>query len=77
MKTSLSHYMEFLVSGRDNRFTSYFWKNFQIAVETRVNLSITYHAKTKGQNERTIQTLDYMLGACAINIVEIGISIYH
>nr|GFA12071.1 putative reverse transcriptase domain-containing protein [Tanacetum cinerariifolium] len=34
---------------------------------TRLDMSITYHPKTDGQSERTIQTLEDMLRACAID----------
>nr|GEZ60006.1 putative reverse transcriptase domain-containing protein [Tanacetum cinerariifolium] len=34
---------------------------------TRLDMSTTYHPKTDGQSERTIQTLEDMLRACAIN----------
>nr|GFA45798.1 reverse transcriptase domain-containing protein [Tanacetum cinerariifolium] len=34
---------------------------------TRLDMSTAYHPKTDGQSERTIQTLEDMLRACAIN----------
>nr|GEZ54611.1 putative reverse transcriptase domain-containing protein [Tanacetum cinerariifolium] len=34
---------------------------------TRLDMSTTYHLETDDQNERTIQTLEDMLRACAIN----------
>ncbi|GJS53964.1 retrotransposon protein, putative, ty3-gypsy subclass [Tanacetum coccineum] len=39
------------------------WK----ALGTRLDLSTTYHPETDGQSERTIQTLEDMLRACAID----------
>ncbi|GJU04658.1 putative reverse transcriptase domain-containing protein [Tanacetum coccineum] len=51
----------------DNRFTSRFWKRFQEDLGTRVYFSTAYHPQTDGQSERTIQTLEDMLRACAID----------
>ncbi|KAL8134287.1 hypothetical protein AgCh_009360 [Apium graveolens] len=55
-----------IVSDRDTRFTSRFWKGFQQAWGTRLNFSTAYHPQTDGQSERTIQTLEDMLRACAL-----------
>ncbi|GJX21018.1 putative reverse transcriptase domain-containing protein [Tanacetum coccineum] len=57
----------FIVSDRDNIFTSRFWQRFQEDLGTRVHFSITYHIQSDGQSERTIQTLKDMLWAYAIN----------
>ncbi|GKD60514.1 putative reverse transcriptase domain-containing protein [Tanacetum coccineum] len=46
----------------DSYFTSRFWKSLQKALG-----STAYHPKTDGQSERTIQTLEDMLKACAID----------
>nr|GEV04987.1 putative reverse transcriptase domain-containing protein [Tanacetum cinerariifolium] len=51
----------------DPRFTSNFWKAFQKAIDTRLDMSTTYHLETDGQSERTIQTLKDMLRACVID----------
>jgi len=56
-----------IVSDRDTRFTSKFWKAFQKVLGTRVNLSTAYHPQTDGQSERTIQTLEDMLRACVLD----------
>ncbi|KAD3640528.1 hypothetical protein E3N88_29751 [Mikania micrantha] len=56
-----------IVSDRDTRFTSRFWKQFHDAMGTRLNISIAYHPQTDGQSERTIQTLEDMLRACIID----------
>nr|GEV95339.1 putative reverse transcriptase domain-containing protein [Tanacetum cinerariifolium] len=37
------------------------WRAFQKAMDTRLDMSTTYHSKTDGQSERTIQTLVIML----------------
>ncbi|KAG7593905.1 hypothetical protein ISN45_Aa01g026930 [Arabidopsis thaliana x Arabidopsis arenosa] len=56
-----------IVSDRDTRFTSHFWKAFQKALGTRVNMSTAYHPQTDGQSERTIRTLEDMLRACTLD----------
>lgn len=55
-----------IVSDRDPKFTSRFWKAFHQPLGTRLNLSTTYHPQTDGQTERTIQTLEDMLRACTL-----------
>ncbi|GJX22786.1 putative reverse transcriptase domain-containing protein [Tanacetum coccineum] len=52
---------------RDLRFASNFWGSLQNALGTNLDMSIAYHPQTDGQSERTIQTLEDMLRACAIN----------
>ncbi|GJU73898.1 retrotransposon protein, putative, ty3-gypsy subclass [Tanacetum coccineum] len=49
-----------IVSDRDPRFTSRFWKGLQKAWGTRLKFSTTFHPETDGQSERTIQTLEDM-----------------
>ncbi|KAI3751318.1 hypothetical protein L2E82_22385 [Cichorium intybus] len=56
-----------IISDRDSRFTSRFWQILQKALGTQLNLSTTYHPQTYGQTERTIQTLEEMFRACAID----------
>ncbi|GJT75895.1 putative reverse transcriptase domain-containing protein [Tanacetum coccineum] len=51
----------------DGRFTSNFWRAFQKALGTRLDMSTAYHPQTDGQSERTIQTLEDMLRACVID----------
>ncbi|KAJ9538736.1 hypothetical protein OSB04_031469 [Centaurea solstitialis] len=55
-----------IVSDRDPRFTSRFWKGLQKAWGTRLRLSTAFHPQTDGQSERTIQTLEDMLRSCAL-----------
>jgi len=57
-----------IMSDRDPRFTSTFWKALQEAMGTRLKYSAAYHPQTDGQTERTIQTLEDMLRACAIEL---------
>ncbi|GKC70223.1 putative reverse transcriptase domain-containing protein [Tanacetum coccineum] len=49
----------------DGRFTSNFWRSFQKALGIDISMSTAYHPETDGQSERTIQTLEEMLRACA------------
>ncbi|GJV77191.1 putative reverse transcriptase domain-containing protein [Tanacetum coccineum] len=56
-----------IICDRDPRFASNFWRSFQKAMGTRLDMSTTYHSETDGQSERTIQTLEYMLRACVID----------
>nr|GEZ97145.1 putative reverse transcriptase domain-containing protein [Tanacetum cinerariifolium] len=56
-----------IISDRDPRFASKFWRSLQNALGTRLDMSTTYHPKIDGQSERTIQPLEDMLRACAIN----------
>nr|GFA04129.1 putative reverse transcriptase domain-containing protein [Tanacetum cinerariifolium] len=56
-----------IISDRNPRFASNFWRAFQKALGTRLDMSTTYHPKTDGQSERTIQTLEDMLHACVID----------
>ncbi|GJW18973.1 putative nucleotidyltransferase, ribonuclease H [Tanacetum coccineum] len=51
---------------KDPKFTSRFWKGLQKAWGTRLKFSTAFHPQTDGQSERTIQTLEDMLRACAL-----------
>ena len=42
-------------------------KSFQQRLGTQVNISTTFHPQTDGHEKRTIQTLEDMLRACAID----------
>ena len=56
-----------VISDRDVRFTSRFWKKFHDELGTRLHFSTTFHLQTDGQSERTIQTLEDMLWACMLD----------
>nr|GFC57884.1 putative reverse transcriptase domain-containing protein [Tanacetum cinerariifolium] len=55
-----------IVSDRDPRFASRFWKGLQKAWGTRLKFSTAFHPQTDGQSERTIQTLEDMLRSCGL-----------
>ena len=56
-----------IVSDRDPRFTTHFWRSFQKAMGTRLTMSTAFHPQTEGQSGRTIQVLDDMLRACILD----------
>ncbi|XP_074298398.1 uncharacterized protein LOC141629270 [Silene latifolia] len=56
-----------IVSDRDLRFCSRFWKALQDAMGCTLLMSTAFHAATDGQTEWTIQTLEDLLRACALD----------
>ncbi|GJS70074.1 putative reverse transcriptase domain-containing protein [Tanacetum coccineum] len=46
-----------IISDRDGKFTSHFWKSLHKALGTRLDMSTAYHPETDGQSERTIPRL--------------------
>nr|GEV49076.1 putative reverse transcriptase domain-containing protein [Tanacetum cinerariifolium] len=56
-----------IIYDRDGRFASNFWKTFQKALGTNLDMSTAYHPEIDGQSEKTIQTVEEMLRACVID----------
>ncbi|GKC38804.1 putative reverse transcriptase domain-containing protein [Tanacetum coccineum] len=56
-----------IICDRGPRFASYFCMSLQKALGTNLDMSTAYHPQTDEQSERTIQTLEDILLACAID----------
>ncbi|GKB21778.1 putative reverse transcriptase domain-containing protein [Tanacetum coccineum] len=56
-----------IICNRDPRFVLNFWRSFQKAIGTQLDMSTAYHPQTDRQSERTIQTLEDLLHACVID----------
>ncbi|GJT70814.1 reverse transcriptase domain-containing protein [Tanacetum coccineum] len=50
-----------IISDRDPRFASRFWRSLQKSLGTNLDMSTAYHPETDSQSEKTIQTLEDML----------------
>jgi hypothetical protein len=50
-----------VISDRDVKFTSSFWKELFAGLNTNLNFSTSYHPQTDGHTERTNQIVEYML----------------
>ena len=57
-----------IISDRDPRFTSRFWMSLQEALGIKLKFSTAFHPQTDGQSERTIQVLEDMLRASALDL---------
>ncbi|GJR90574.1 reverse transcriptase domain-containing protein [Tanacetum coccineum] len=56
-----------IISDRDPRFASRFWRFLYKSMETNLDMSTAYHPETDGQSEKTIQTLEDMVRAYVID----------
>ena len=50
-----------IVSDRDVKFTSNFWKGLFVDLGTKINFSIAYHPQIEGKTKRVNQVLEDML----------------
>ena len=56
-----------IISDRDPRFVSQFWKSLQAAMGTQLNFSTAFHPQTDEQLERVIQILEDLLRLCTLD----------
>jgi hypothetical protein len=50
-----------VISDRDVKFTSAFWKELFAGLNTNLNFSMSYHPHKDGQTEQTNQIVEYVL----------------
>jgi hypothetical protein len=50
-----------IISDRDTRFTSNFWKSLFVGFKTKFLFSTTYHPQNDGKTKRVNQVLEEML----------------
>eukprot|EP00253_Pinus_taeda_P015218 PITA_15218 len=55
-----------IISDRDVKFTSAFWRALFAELGTQLNFSTAYHPQIDGQTERVNQMVEYMLRACVM-----------
>ncbi|KAA3477005.1 Gag protease polyprotein [Gossypium australe] len=55
-----------IISDRDLRFTSQFWKKLPKALGIKLNCSTAFHPQIDGQSKRVIQILEDMLRCCVL-----------
>eukprot|EP00253_Pinus_taeda_P021075 PITA_21075 len=55
-----------IISDRDVKFTSAFWRTLFAELRTQLNFSIAYHPQTDGQTEQVNQVVEDMLRAYAM-----------
>jgi len=58
---------ESIVSDRDPKFQSRFWRSLFEVMGTKLQLSTAAHSQTDGQSEKTIQILEDMLRTCVLD----------
>lgn len=58
---TLHGFPEIIVSDRDPKFTSLFWRTLHQAFGTKLNMSLAYHPQTDGQIKRVNRVLKDML----------------
>lgn len=55
-----------IISDRDIKFTSTFWRTLFAELGTQLSFSTTYHPQTDGQTERVNQVVEDMMRACVM-----------
>jgi len=56
-----------IISDRNLRLTSRFWKILYEALGIKLRLSFAYHSQIDGQPERTVQSLEDHLRDCVLD----------
>ena len=57
----------FIISNRGAQYTAQLWEYFHKGLDSKVNLSTTFHRQKDAQVERTIHNLEDMLRQCVID----------
>ncbi|GJU04097.1 putative reverse transcriptase domain-containing protein [Tanacetum coccineum] len=65
--TKSAHFLAVREDFKTEKLARLFWQSLQKALGMQLDLSTAYHPKADGQSERTIQTLEDILRACAID----------
>ena len=58
----------FIISDRDPRFISQFWKSLLRAMGTQFRITIAFHPRTNGRSKRTIQVSEDIVRACVLDL---------
>ncbi|GJP34137.1 hypothetical protein CLOM_g18596 [Closterium sp. NIES-68] len=59
-----------IISDRDTKFTSNFWRNLWKRFGTRLQFSSVYHPETDGQIERTNETMERLIRATCDDVAD-------